>query len=88
MVRMDFLSPLTSKNAFGFEISASEISGSYLLVFYLRKRRVPYRTYGKQDQNFKPEGRFRSERAQKIQPLAGDGLAGGRRAAPASRKAR
>ncbi len=47
MVRMDFLSPLTSKNAFGFEISASEISGSNLLVFYLRKRRVPYRTYGK-----------------------------------------
>jgi len=45
--RLDFLVPLTSKNAFGFGIRGFEIAGPYSRASYLRRRGVPYLPYVK-----------------------------------------
>ena len=47
VARLDFLCPLTSKNAFGFEIIGSKNPCLYSRAFYLRKQRALYRPYGK-----------------------------------------
>ena len=56
--RLDFLVPLTSKNALGFEISGSENTGPYSRSSYLRKRRVSYRLYGKTCLGFQTRSSF------------------------------
>ena len=56
--RLDFLCPLTSKNAFGFEISGPEITGLDLRAFYQRKRSAPYRPHGEAYPRFQSRSPF------------------------------
>ena len=53
-----FFVPLTSKNAFGFEISGSENTGPYSRAPYLRGRGVPYRPYEKTCPRFQTRSPF------------------------------
>ena len=71
--RLDFLVSLTSKIALGFGIWGSEIAGPYSRASHLRKRGCHTARTGKPARNFKPKGRFRSERGQKNPALTGTG---------------
>ena len=56
--RLDFLVPLTSKIAFGFEILGFEIVGSYSQASYLRRCGVLYRPYGRNCPEFQTQRLF------------------------------